>query len=208
MLKYLLFIVLTAAAAWEFFVTGQFGIALVSGIYMALAVQAESAANRFLKYGLYPNGVPAYAFASQKASAQKAEAGAVLKTQPLGRTKNSSYEAPKQEKPKAKTQPSSQKPESKPASARAPEKASVKAPQVPRAPRFDGRPHEVLGVRENAATQTIVGAFRHWIKQYHPDHAHTPEQAKHANEHTRCLASARQNLLERRKQLRKNSRAA
>lgn len=67
------------------------------------------------------------------------------------------------------------------------------------APNFRGRPHEVLGIRENAATSLIVKAFRHWIKIYHPDHGQKTEAA---TEKTRQLTSAKEALLEERKRKR------
>jgi hypothetical protein len=38
-----------------------------------------------------------------------------------------------------------------------------------RAPRFEGEPHEVLGVKRDADISTIQAAYKHWIKRYHPD---------------------------------------
>jgi len=67
------------------------------------------------------------------------------------------------------------------------------------APNFHGRPHEVLGIRENAATSLIVKAFRHWIKIYHPDHS---QKSKAATERTRQLTSAKETLLDERKRKR------
>jgi predicted PhzF superfamily epimerase YddE/YHI9 len=64
-------------------------------------------------------------------------------------------------------------------------------------PKFSGRPHEVLGIEEDAATGRIVRAFRHWIKHHHPDHA-----GQSATDRARQLTSARATLLERRKRLR------
>ncbi|MGZ3670492.1 MAG: DnaJ domain-containing protein, partial [Bdellovibrionota bacterium] len=68
----------------------------------------------------------------------------------------------------------------------------------PPAPNFQGSAHEVLGVAENAATRTIVNAFRHWVKRFHPDHAPILPLAE-ANAKVRQLAGAKELLLDRRR---------
>lgn len=72
-----------------------------------------------------------------------------------------------------------------------------------RPPKFGGRPHEVLGVSEDAATRLIVKAFRKWIHQYHPDHA-ASNARNSATAHARQLNEAKELLLERRKRLRQS----
>jgi hypothetical protein len=67
--------------------------------------------------------------------------------------------------------------------------------QEKEAPKFTGKPHEVLCVPEDAGTKTINIAYRHWIKQFHPDKNATAS----AQVHARQLHEARQKLLSRRK---------
>lgn len=47
------------------------------------------------------------------------------------------------------------------------EKPEVKAQF--RVPNFHGKPHEVLGIAENAPKELALKAYKHWIKRYHPD---------------------------------------
>lgn len=68
-----------------------------------------------------------------------------------------------------------------------------------RYPNFHGRPHEVLGIAENAATKLIVKAFRKWIQKFHPDHTPGDSGKEHATLHARQLSAAKEALLERRK---------
>jgi len=72
-------------------------------------------------------------------------------------------------------------------------------------PNFRGLPHEILAVPEDADTRTIVNAFRHWIKRFHPDKdkAHS---AASANEKARQITEAKHILLERHR--RSNSKNA
>ena len=39
---------------------------------------------------------------------------------------------------------------------------------------LDGRPHEVLGVRENATAEEVQKAYRDLMKRYHPDKVGRP----------------------------------
>lgn len=64
-------------------------------------------------------------------------------------------------------------------------------------PKFNGKPHEVLGIEENAFTKKIQKAFRHWIKQYHPDHQQTQVNQK-ATIQARKLHEAKQKMLDAR----------
>ena len=61
-----------------------------------------------------------------------------------------------------------------------------------------GKAHEILGISEQAATRTILRAFRYWVKRFHPDNARglSPETA--AN-NTRKLTEAKSVLLLKRK---------
>ena len=71
-------------------------------------------------------------------------------------------------------------------------------PSLPPEPNFRGRAHEVLGVRENAATRTIVNAFRRLAKRFHPDQARGLP-AEMANERMHKISEAKERLLERRR---------
>lgn len=95
----------------------------------------------------------------------------------------------------------------KPAAAQSPKPAPTVAaaakpsPKKYSLPKFTGKPHEVLGVQENAVTNVIVGAFRHWMKEYHPDHA-KPEFVRQATEHARKIADAKQSMMDKRRKAR------
>lgn len=64
-------------------------------------------------------------------------------------------------------------------------------------PKFNGEPHEVLGIEENALTKKIQKAFRHWIKHYHPDHQQAQVNQK-ATIQARKLHEAKQKMLDTR----------
>ncbi|MGE3262235.1 MAG: DnaJ domain-containing protein [Bacteriovoracia bacterium] len=210
-MRHLILIPLVIASAVEYLSQGQFGLGLVSALYMILSLQAESAAKRFLRDGLRPAALLAgsgYGSRPPEPRREKIRIEDVLDVKPLGEKKREGPKAEKQEGKKEKRQEAPPRAEQK-AKAESPKPQPKPAPkkELPKAPLFHGKPHEVLAVRENAATQTIVKAFRHWVKQYHPDHARTPQQTQSANEHTRCLTDAKEKLLERRKQMRKPSAA-
>ncbi|MGZ3695579.1 MAG: DnaJ domain-containing protein [Bdellovibrionota bacterium] len=216
-MKFLILIPLVIASAYEYFTRGQCGLALVSGLYMILSIQAEHAANRFLRNGLYPVSafggmsspppnkpqgwdIPEEPIKVERLGTKK------QKTESYSRPEPSSRETPKQEKPKAAPRPemkTEQKAEQKKKTEPQAAKPKAKAIKPDTSPRFNGKPHEVLVIQENAATITIVRAFRHWVKKYHPDHAHSPAETQSANEHTRMLTDAKEKLLDRRKQMRK-----
>ena len=69
------------------------------------------------------------------------------------------------------------------------------------APKFRGKPHEVLGVPEEASLELIGRAYKHWIKRYHPDRVtHLGEKyVEQARRRAEQLNTARQALLARRK---------
>jgi DnaJ-domain-containing protein 1 len=59
-------------------------------------------------------------------------------------------------------------PSSKPA---APKAAPRPAPAPPefKIPNFRGKPHEILGIPENASADLVTRSHKFWIKRYHPD---------------------------------------
>ena len=59
------------------------------------------------------------------------------------------------------------------------------------APKFKGKPHEILGIEEDASEEVIQNAFRHWIKRYHPDHFGAQSGNKSADEKARKLTEAK-----------------
>ena len=86
---------------------------------------------------------------------------------------------------------------------RAEPKSQKRARSEFKLPKFLGTHHEVLGINENAATMTIVAAFRHWIKKHHPDKSGPNTQSAH--DHAIKLNAAKEALLERRKRLKKSA---
>jgi hypothetical protein len=228
-MRFLILIPLLVASIVEYVNQGRFGIAMVSGLYMFLSIQAEHSAKRFLRYGLQPASPLLFGFLSEsKASIPPKPPGwdsceEPLKVKPLHQKKAESfYEQAPHREAEQKIPPRAEKKPQFETHANAQAQAQVKpgprvkpVPRVkpaataklPEAPIFNGKPHEVLAVQENAATQTIVRAFRHWVKKYHPDHAHSPAETQSANEHTRMLTTAKEKLLYRRKQMRKSKTA-
>lgn len=71
--------------------------------------------------------------------------------------------------------------------------------KIYRTPNFSGRPHEVLGVAQNATKEQVLGAYKHWIKRYHPDRVQHlgPAYVKQANQRAEQLNEARIVLLKR-----------
>lgn len=201
-MRYALLFLLMVGSALEYSAQGRFGIAMVTGLYFFLLMQAEHAAKRYLKYGLLmpvPVGPD-----RQEAPKKKFTVEDVLEVPRLGERKSSDWQA-KAEARKRQEKKSEPKAEAKQETKQQPKTELPKAepkPQ-PKAPDFRGRPHEVLAVNQNAATQTIVRAFRKWVKEYHPDHARTVKEAQSANEHTRCLTDAKDKMLQKRKQMHK-----
>lgn len=79
------------------------------------------------------------------------------------------------------------------------EASSHQAKQSPfRAPKFDGAPHEVLGLLPNPTRKQIQDAYRYWIKRYHPDRVSSlgREHIAQAQRRTVQLTRARQHLLQ------------
>jgi DnaJ-domain-containing protein 1 len=196
-MRYALLFLLLVASLLEYSAQGRFGIALVTGLYFFLLVQAEHAAKRFLKYGLLLPLPAAGPGPRSEPKKNKITVEDVLEVPRLGERRSDPRKA-KQETPKSEPRKTEPKRESE-------RKAEPQAPQPekPKAPDFRGKPHEVLAVNQNAATQTIVRAFRRWVKEYHPDHARSAREARSANEHTRCLTDAKDKMLQKRKEMRK-----
>ncbi len=72
-------------------------------------------------------------------------------------------------------------------------------------PKFNGSPHEILGIELESPTGRIVQAYRHWMKQYHPDKTIAlGEKAKQseANEYARKIHEAKQQMINKRRRLR------
>jgi hypothetical protein len=159
----------------------QFSLAPLALLYAGLRLQADSAAAKFLQNGLT---LPLPFLEPQKAARRKPDVRLLLLEEP---------EKKRQTPPQPR--------------AAAPTGRKPGAPKPPREkppfhrPRFSGIPHEVLGVEQDAVTSRIVLAFRHWIKEYHPDHR--PEMRQSATEKARQLTEARDALLKKRKQMHK-----
>jgi hypothetical protein len=204
-LKFLFFLVLLPAAFVEIFVHHRFGISLLGALWFGLMLQADRAARRFLRDGLTPQKeakeeapwlppeedelIYVRRFARDKPQAQTEEPEAHPET---GRFLPPPQKEEKRTSASGNSRKSNQsKRKADPAPA---PKAGAKPSPLPKAPDFSGAPHEVLGVPERAATRTIGNAFRHWIKQFHPDLGH-PEN----NGLARQLVQARATLLARRK---------
>jgi hypothetical protein len=85
----------------------------------------------------------------------------------------------------------------------APKPATSHSPTPRREPNFFGAPHEVLVIDPQSPTGQIVGAFRHWMKVYHPDHS--PQAQELANERARKIQEAKEAMLEKRRKLRKSA---
>lgn len=68
-----------------------------------------------------------------------------------------------------------------------------------RTPNFAGAPHEILGIPRNATKEQVMGAYKHWIKRYHPDRVQHlgPAYVKQANERAEQLTEARVVLLKK-----------
>lgn len=86
------------------------------------------------------------------------------------------------------------------------DKAAEKTDKVPRPdpapyrpPNFRGKPHEVLGIAPEADRETILAAYKYWIKRYHPDRVQHlgPGYVKQANARSEQLNEAKTILLKR-----------
>lgn len=63
------------------------------------------------------------------------------------------------------------------------------------APKFNGKPHEILGIEEDANEERIHASFRYWIKRYHPDHFGSDHMNKSTQEKARKLTEAKAVML-------------
>jgi len=206
-------IFLFALGIIDIFFSNQMGIGPIVLFFIAVKTQADLAANKFLREGLK--------FPVKKGPLEAPpEEGFHFEPPKWGKEdipRWSSYERPKSEEPRAENKKESSKPQEarsqkpiKENRSTAPNPISKTATQSKpkqssrsdfKLPKFLGKPHEVLGIRENAATITIVSAFRHWIKKHHPDKVGS--SAVGANDHAIKLNSAKETLLEQRKRLKK-----
>jgi len=177
MVRIVLFCLFAPFALMEALFYRQFNLTILGTLYLGLCMQADFAAGRFLREGL------------RKGSPR--------------RHWNEDEPVPKEEPPELKVRPLGEKrwhappPPCEPLPAPRVERHRVRNP-LPPSPNFQGRPHEVLGIAENAATRTIVNAFRHWVKRFHPDHSPALPLVE-ANARVRQIAAAKELLLERRR---------
>lgn len=88
--------------------------------------------------------------------------------------------------------------------------AATSKPAPPRpvrfqTPRFSGQPHEILGIESESPTGRIIQAYKHWMKQYHPDKTAllgTKAKQSEANEYARKIHEAKQQMVNKRRKLR------
>ena len=203
-----LFCIFFPLAMVELLFYRHFGLILVGSLYMILAFQADHAAARFLRYGLdgKDSGKKRRAWNEEEPAEEKFEEE--LRVPPLPSGRRTSPGTPPPAEPayweRAKGTASPTAPSSIPTRApvSAPAQPERRRPrELPASPNFRGPAHEVLGVDENAATRTILRAFRHWIKRFHPDSAQTlPTEL--ANARVQRLTDAKELLLDRRRRRR------
>jgi hypothetical protein len=182
---------LIAVSFVDIFFHRGLGVAPMALLFVVLKLQADRAADILIRRGL---SKPVSNFApkddepmeSWMPPPEKDPFASAFKEAPR-------LEAPKPAKAEAK------KEASKSAKTAEPKK---RAPF--RAPKFHGAPHEVLGLEDpDANTNMIKKAFRHWIKEFHPDHAKPGKETQRATERSRHLNQAKESLLDRRRQMRK-----
>ena len=63
-------------------------------------------------------------------------------------------------------------------------------------PKFNGEPHEVLGISANADLKTVEKAYKYWVRRFHPDRVQHlgPGYVKQANIRTEQLNLAKERL--------------
>jgi hypothetical protein len=200
MIRLGLFFLFAPLALVELLFYQRFDLILIGGLYFGLAAQADWSAARFLRRGLNPDEKKRHWSEDEPSDSEAAE----LDVQKLGAKKADTTWTPP---PPAKETTREAAPQI--ATLRAPKSADIhelptakqerpRGKRLPSSPNFRGRAHEVLGIGEDARTRTIVNAFRHWIKRFHPDHARDlPEAA--ANQRVQQLTDARDLLLDRRR---------
>lgn len=178
---------LLAASFVDIFLHRGFAVAPMALLFVALKLQADRATYLLFKRGL---SKPVSAF-------EPLEEPMESWMPPPEKDPFSSFqEPPRLEAPKrAEAKETKAPPRAKPS------EPKKKAPF--RAPKFHGAPHEVLGLGPEANTNMIKKAFRHWIKEFHPDHAKPGQEMQRATDRARHLNQAKDSLLERRRQMRK-----
>jgi hypothetical protein len=181
---------LLAVSFVDIFFHRGFGVAPMALLFVALKLQADRAADILIKRGL-----------SRPVSEYEPPAEEPMESwmpPPEKDPFSSAFQEPlRLEAPKR----AEAKKEAKAETPRKPAEPKKKAPF--RAPKFHGAPHEVLGLDLDANTNMIKKAFRHWIKEFHPDHAKPGRDAQRATDRARHLNQAKDSLLDRRKQMRK-----
>lgn len=176
-------------------------------LYVGLKMQADRAAYKFLRDGLvFPK--------KELAGAKESSWLPPDDQDPFAHKQNLHIVgAPRAEKSRAETKPKEEaRPKNeapRPSTANNTPNSNTSSRPKPRAnlyraPIFHGKPHEVLGIELNANTQRILKAFRHWIKEFHPDHAKSGQEAQ-CTKRALSLNEAKSNLLDRRKQMRKSA---
>lgn len=221
MLKMILFICLLPFALMEVFFYKQFGIVVVGFLYFMLSLQADRAANKFLRDG-FRWSIPTRQSERRRRLEEAAEDEHIA-VDPLstGRAEGAPSAGSQPGQPgfytSMRTDP---KPEEVPvetvrltrpsmfrigaqttttaSQAGQIPPASEERPALPAAPNYRGRAHEVLAVPENAATRTIKRAFRFWIKKVHPDH-NGGAAGPLSNMRVQRITEAKDLLLERRR---------
>ena len=206
MLRIVLFCIFAPLAAMEMLFYHHFGLVIVGTLYIGLSMQADFAAARFIRDGLCRDDTSGSTRINRKprhwSDDDPGPDEADLKVHPLGETRRST-DAYRPRPPESAPQApriAALLPEREVPRAREPrtERRRTEARPLPPCPNFRGRAHEVLGVDENAATRTIVNAFRHWIKCFHPDRAPALPMEL-ANAKVRQLTASKVLLLERRR---------
>ena len=183
---------LIAVSFVDIFFHRGFGVAPMALLFVALKLQADRAADIFLRKGLgKPASEPQEEPMESWMPPPEKDPFACSYKEPLR------LEAPKRAETKSEAHAEAKEAKREPK----PAEPKKKAPY--RAPKFHGAPHEVLGVDPDANTNMIKKAFRHWIKEFHPDHAKPGKETQRATERSRHLNQAKESLLDRRRQMRK-----
>ena len=211
MLKIGLFCVFLPFALAEMFYNHSFGMILIGTLYMGLSLQADFAARRLAQQGLVARDANGNPVPRRRWNDPEEDWIEELKVSPLGEKPSSSPQDTAWVPPRGAFQqtdpfpgaPSAPAPEAAKAppivERRRTPRGSASGPKpLPASPNFHGRDHELLGVGENARTRTIVNAFRHWIKKFHPDQNQTLPVAL-ANQRVMRLTEAKERLLARRR---------
>jgi DnaJ-domain-containing protein 1 len=178
MARIVAFCVIAPFALMEMLIYRRYDVVILGALYLGMSIQADYAAARLMEQ----NAKKKHRHWNDPENDLEEE----LLVRPLG-------EKPKQDNTYYPPPPPRPEPQALP-----PPERRKAARGFASIPNFRGRAHEVLGVAENAATRTIVHAFRHWIKQFHPDQAQQIP-AEVANAKVRQLTDAKQLLLERRR---------